>query len=40
MVVNWNWKLCNMVFESSIVPEDWRFAVTVPLYKGKEEKTD
>ena len=25
VVVNWIWKLCNMVFERSVVPEDFRF---------------
>ena len=34
-VVDWIWKLCNMVFESGFVPEDWRSAVIVPLYEGK-----
>ena len=28
-----------MVFES-VVPEDWRSAVVVPLYKGKGEGTE
>ena len=23
-VVDWIWRLCNMAFESVIVPEDWR----------------
>ena len=31
-VVDWIWRLCNMTFES-VVPEDWRSAVIVPLYK-------
>ena len=35
-MVNWIWRLCNMAFESDGVPEDWRSAVIVPLYKGKE----
>ena len=34
-VVDWIWRLCNMFFESDIVPEDWRSTVIVPLYKGK-----
>ena len=34
-VVNWIWRLCNLNFESGLVPEDWRSAVIVPLYKGK-----
>ena len=28
-----------MVFESGVVPEDWRSAVIVPLYKSKGERT-
>ena len=27
-----------MGFESGVVPEDWRSAVIVPLYKGKGER--
>ena len=26
-----------MTFECSVLPKDWRFAVIVPLYKGKGE---
>ena len=29
-----------MTFESGGVPEDWRSAVIVPLYKGKGEKSE
>ena len=29
------WNLWNMAFESGLMPEDWRSAVIVPLYKGK-----
>ena len=36
-VVDWIWKLCNMAFESGVVPEDWRSAVIVPLYKVEGE---
>ena len=36
-VVEWIWKLCNMAFQSDVVPEDMRFAVIVPLYKSKGE---
>ena len=39
-MVNWILKLCNMVFESGIVPEDRRSAVIVPLYKSKGERTE
>ena len=34
-VVDWIWRLSNMAFESSVVPEDWISAVIIPLYKGK-----
>ena len=34
-VVDWIWRLCNMAFESGVVPGDCRSAVIVPLYKGK-----
>ena len=37
MVAVWIWKLCNMVFENDVVPEDLRSAVIVPLHKGKGE---
>ena len=26
MVLDWIWRLCNMAFESGIVPEEWRSA--------------
>ena len=29
------WKLCNMAFESDVVPEDLRLAVIVPLHRDK-----
>ena len=35
-VGDWIWRLCNMVFGSGIVPEDWRSAVIVALFKVKE----
>ena len=31
-VVDWIWRLD---FERGVVPEDWRSAVIIPLYKGK-----
>ena len=34
-VVDWIWRLCNMVFESRVVPEDWRSGVIVPLYSTR-----
>ena len=36
-VVDWIWRLCKMVFESGVVPKNWRSIVIVPLYKGKGE---
>ena len=39
-VVDWIWRLCNIAFESRVVPEDWRFAVIVLLHKGKGERTE
>ena len=37
--MDWIWRLWNMAFESGVVPEDWRSAVIIPLYKGKGERT-
>ena len=39
-MVNWIWRLCNMVFENVVVSEDWKSAVIVSLYKGKGKKTE
>ena len=36
VVVDWIWKLCNMVFENDAVPEDLRSAVIVTLHRVKE----
>src|SRR5678815_4246569 len=38
IVIDLIWKLCNKAFIRGIVPRDWRRAVIVPLYKGKEDK--
>ena len=35
-VVDWLWRLCNMVFENGVVPEDWRSAMIVHLTRVKE----
>ena len=40
VVENWIQRLCNMAFESGVVPEDKRSAVIVPLYKAKGERTE
>ena len=34
-VVDWIWRMCNMAFENGVVPEDWRSAMIVTLYKAK-----
>ena len=39
-VVDWIWRLCNMAFQSGVVPGDRRPAVIIPLYKGKGERTE
>ena len=39
-VVDWIWRLCNLTFESGVVPEDCRSAMIVPLYKDKRESTE
>ena len=37
-VVDWILRLCNMGFQSGVVPEDWRCVMIVPQYKSKGEK--
>ena len=39
-VVDCIWRLCNMAFESEVVPEDWRSIVIVSLYKIKRERNE
>ena len=39
-VVDWIWRLCNMAFESGVVPKDWRSGMIAPLYKGKGERIE
>ena len=38
-VVDCIWSLCNMGFESGVVPENWGSAVIVPMDKSKRERT-
>ena len=38
--VGWICTLCNMAFESGVVPEYWMSALIAPLYKGKGERTE
>ena len=40
MAVDYIWRVCNMGFQSGVVPEDWRFDESVPLYKGKGERVE
>ena len=40
VVVDWVWKLCSMCWDLGVVPEDWKGAVIVPLYKGKGMRTE
>ena len=37
-VVDWICSMCNMAFESGVVPEDCMAVVIVPLYKGKRKR--
>ena len=37
-VVEWNWRLCNMTFESGAVPEDWRSVVIFHYTRAKERE--
>ena len=39
-MMDWIWRLCNISFESGVVPEDKRSAVIVPLCKGKGERNE
>ena len=38
--MDWISMLCNMSFNSGVVPENWRSAVIVRLYKSKGERTE
>ena len=40
IVVDWIWSLCNIAFESGVVPENWRSAVIVPLHEDKGNRTE
>ena len=39
-VVDWIWRLYNMAFESSVVRDDCRSNVIVPLYKDKVQRME
>ena len=40
IVVDWMVWICNLAWEQSKVPEDWRKAIIVPLYKGKGNREE
>ncbi len=40
IVVDWMMLICNLAWEQSKVPEDWRKAIVVPLYKGKGNREE
>ncbi len=40
IVVDWMMWMCNLAWEQSKVPEDWRKAIIVPLYKGKGNREE
>ncbi len=40
IVVDWMMWICNLAWEQSKVPEDWRKAIIVPLYKGKGNREE
>ena len=33
------WQWCSMAFESSVVPEEWKTTIIVPLCECKMERT-
>ncbi len=38
IVVDWMVWMCKLAWQQSKVPEDWRRAIIVPLYKGKGKR--
>ena len=40
MGMNKIWRLCNMAFERSVLTENRRSAVIIPLYLGKGERNE
>ena len=36
--MNWIWRLCNIVFESGVLPGDWRSAVIFQCTRAKERR--
>ncbi len=40
IVVDWMMWICNLAWKQSKVPEEWRKAIIVPLYKGKVSREE
>ncbi len=40
IVIDWIMWICNLAWEQSKVPEDWRKAIIVMLYKGKGNRDE
>ncbi len=40
IVIDWMVWICNLAWEQGKVPEDWRRAIIVPLYKGKGNREE
>ncbi len=40
IVVDWMMWICSLAWEQNEVPEDWRKAIIVPLYKGKGNREE
>ena len=38
VVVDWIFCLCKLAWESSVVPEDWKKGIIIPIYKGKGDR--
>ena len=39
-ITDWWMRIFNICMESGVVPEDWKGACIVPVYKGKGERRD
>ncbi len=39
-VVEWMWLTCECARKQGEVPDDWKKAIIVPLYKGKGSKSE
>ena len=39
-IIDWLLRIFNKCMESGVVPEDWKAACIVPLYKGKGDRRD